>query len=67
MATNILARDFKIKLSDYRSIDISVDRHIRKVLGRLGLVPEDPSEEHVTYLARELSLDYPGIIDSAII
>ena len=57
------AREFKIKFSDYRSIDISADRHVKRVLSRLGVVPIDPSEEQVIYAAREISPDFPGIID----
>ena len=36
MATNILARQFKIPMSDYYSVDISLDVHIQRVLKRLG-------------------------------
>ena len=63
MATNLLARIFKIKFSDYYSIDISPDVHIKRVLARMGYVPHDPSSEMVIYKARELNPEYPGIID----
>lgn len=63
MAANILAREFKIPFSDYRSIDISADRHVKRVLCRLGLIPMHPSTEQVIYIARKISPDYPGIID----
>jgi endonuclease III len=63
MATNILARQFKIELSDYYSIDISPDVHIKRVLARMGLVPQNPSSEMVIYKARELNPEFPGIID----
>ena len=39
MATNILARELKVPLSDYYSVDISADVHVRRVFVRLGLVP----------------------------
>ena len=66
MAANILARDFKIPMKDYSSIDISPDVHVRTVLARLGFVPKDAKYELVAYRARELNPDYPGVIDSPI-
>ncbi|MBD3376227.1 iron-sulfur cluster loop [candidate division KSB1 bacterium] len=63
MNANILARDFKIKLSDYYSIDISADVHVRRVFTRLGLVPEQASVEQLVYRARGLYPDFPGIMD----
>ena len=63
MATNILARNFKIPLSDYYSIDISPDVHVNRVLKRTGLVHPDSSMEAIIYKARELNPDFPGIID----
>jgi endonuclease III len=63
MATNLLARILRIKFSDYYSIDISPDVHIKRVLARMGFVPYDPSPEMVIYKARELHPEYPGIID----
>ncbi|MDR2579642.1 MAG: hypothetical protein LBC85_01445 [Fibromonadaceae bacterium] len=63
MATNILARQFKIKFSDYFSIDISPDVHVKRVLSRMGFVPHNPSPEMVIYKARELHPEFPGVID----
>jgi len=63
MATNILARNFKIPLSDYYSIDISPDVHVDRVLKRTGLVHPDSSREALIYKARELNPEFPGIID----
>jgi endonuclease III len=63
MITNILARRFKIEFSDYYSIDISPDVHIKRVLSRMGFVKRDPSPELVIYKARELYPQFPGIID----
>jgi len=63
MTANILARQFKIPFSDYYSIDISPDVHIKRVLSRLGYVEKDPSPELVIYKARELYPEFPGIID----
>ena len=63
MATNILARQFKIPLSDYYSIDISPDVHVDRVLKRAGLVNRDASREAIIYKARALNPEFPGIID----
>lgn len=63
MATNILARNFKVELSDYYSIDISVDVHIRRVFIRLGLISADASNEQVIFRARALSPEFPGLLD----
>jgi endonuclease III len=63
MAANILARQFKIEFSDYCSIDISPDVHIKRVLARMGYVKIDASNEKIIYKARELNPEFPGIID----
>ncbi len=63
MAANILAREFKVPFSDYYSIDVSVDTHIRRVFTRLGLVPADASVEQIIYKARALSPEFPGLLD----
>ena len=63
MAANILARQFKIKMSDYYSIDISPDVHIKRVMYRLGFVEKEAQNEMIIYKARELNPQFPGIID----
>jgi hypothetical protein len=63
MATNILARDFKIRFSDYYSIDVSPDVHVRRVMSRMGLVEKKASNDKIIYKARELCPEFPGIID----
>lgn len=63
MATNILARQFKIPFRDYYSIDVSVDVHVRRVLARLGLVAVNPTVEQVVYAARSINPEFPGVID----
>lgn len=65
MAANILVRDFKIPVSDRFSLDISPDVQVRRVFTRLGLIPEDSSDEQLTYTARAMSPAYPGIFDLA--
>lgn len=63
MAANILARDFKIPFSDFFSIDISADSHVRRVFWRLSLCPQDASVEQVIYKARALWPVFPGLMD----
>jgi len=64
MASNLLARELKVKFSDYYSIDISVDRHVRRVFYRLGLTKKKSTTEQVIYKARALNPEFPGMIDS---
>ena len=63
MAANILARQFKIPMSDYYSIDISTDVHIKRVMERLGYLKEKATNTQIIYKAREICPEYPGIID----
>lgn len=63
MATNILARELKIPFSDYYSIDISADVHVRRVLYRIGLIERHASVEQIIYKARALNPEFPGLID----
>lgn len=63
MAATILARHFRIKFSDYYSIDISPDVHVRRVFRRLGLVDTAASVEEVIYRGRSHSPAFPGLLD----
>lgn len=63
MAVNILTRDFKIKFSDYYSVDISADVHVRRVFSRLGLTDKNASIEEVIYKARAMYPEFPGLLD----
>jgi len=63
MATNILAREFKVLFSDYYSIDVSADVHVKRVFARLGLCSSDASVEEVVYRARALHPEFPGLMD----
>jgi len=63
MATNILAREFKIQFADHFSIDISADVHVRRVFARLGLCAPDASVEQVIYKAKALHPEFPGMMD----
>ena len=64
MAANLLARIFKVEMSDYYSIDVSVDVQVRRVLERLRVVRVGASPEEVIYAARSLNPEYPGILDA---
>lgn len=70
MAANILVRQYGVELSDYASIDISPDVHVRRTMKRLGLIPNingkadfNKINELIIYTAREINPEYPGIID----
>lgn len=64
MATNILARDFKIPMKDYRDIDISTDRHVKRVFIRMGFIEKGTKNDELIFIAREIYPDYPGILDA---
>lgn len=63
MATNILARDFKVSMKDYLCIDISPDVQVKRVFNRLGFISDSASDDELLYAARELNPLYPGIFD----
>lgn len=63
MATNILVRHFKVEFSDYSSVDVSVDVHLRRVFTRLGLISEGASQEEVILRARAIHPVFPGLMD----
>lgn len=63
MATNILARDFKITMQDKICIDISPDVQVKRVFTRLGLISKNASNDELIYCTRELNPNYPGIFD----
>ncbi len=62
MATNILVRDLGVRVTDWESIDVSYDVHVRRVFLRAGLVGRD-TEEDVISAARHLNPRYPGALD----
>ena len=63
MAANILVRHFKVPLRDYYFVDISVDVQVRRVMTRLGFVPEGATDDLLIYAAREAHPEFPGIFD----
>jgi endonuclease-3 len=62
MAANILAREFKIPLRDYYSIDVSVDSHVKRVFQRLNLV-DSSNVDSIVFKARVISPEFPGLVD----
>jgi len=64
IAANILAREIRIPFSDYHSVDISPDVHVRRVFRRLGLVSDKATAEELVYKARSLHPEYPGLLDN---
>lgn len=63
MAANILARDFKIPMLDFSSIDIAPDVQVKKFFVENGLLRKEASNDELIYLAREIYPEYPGILD----
>ena len=63
MATNILVRQFDVKLKDKSSIDVSPDIHVMRIFYRLGLISSENAKDEAIYMARALYPEYPGIVD----
>ena len=63
MAAKILATQFKIEMSEYSSIDVSLDVHVVRVMKRL-FFDDDATDEQIKTKAREINPEFPGIIDS---
>lgn len=60
---NGLFRDFKIKLSDSSSLDVTPDLPVRRVFRRTGFINRHASDEELIYSAREMHVRYPGIFE----
>ena len=54
MAVNILSRDYKVPMTDMSAIDISPDRHVKRCMYRLGLIPERKEHDFLIYLKLKL-------------
>jgi endonuclease-3 len=65
MATNLLARDFKVPMTDYSSIDIAPDVRVKRFFVENNLLRKNASNDELIYLARELFPEFPGILDYA--
>lgn len=63
MASNILARELKIPLTDHCCIDISPDVHVKRVFRRIGIINENATANEIIYRAKEINPKYPGILD----
>lgn len=55
---NVFSEDF-----DRSAIDISPDRHVQRVMTRLGLVGEFPSVNQIIFKAKEIYPPFPGLLD----
>ncbi len=62
MATNILARYFKVPMSDCYSIEVTVDGRMKRVLSRMGIV-DSKKPKYIQLTVREMYPKYPGIFD----
>jgi endonuclease III len=60
---NSLYRDFKVRVTDTSSLDLSPDQYTRRIFQRTGFINRTSSDEELIYCARELHLGYPGIFD----
>ena len=72
MATNILSRDYGVKIKDHYAIDISPDIHVKRTMYRLGLLPEQENIDFsqidstkVIYKAKSINPTFPGLMDLA--
>ena len=63
MAVNVLARAYKVPMSDRTAIDIAPDRHTLRVFYRLGLIEDRRNVGELIDTARTLHAEYPGIFD----
>lgn len=64
MAAMILVRDFNIQLSNYHYIDIAIDAHVSRVMGRLGLVAEGSDPSMKIAKIRAINPKFPGKLDA---
>jgi endonuclease-3 len=65
MAANILVRDFKVPMVGLSSIDISPDRRVMRFFKTHHLLRPEAGTDELIYLARELSPEFPGLLDYA--
>jgi endonuclease III len=53
-----------VQFSDPYNIPVKPDSHVIRVMGRLGLIPPQSTEQDAVAKARALKPDYPGALDS---
>ncbi|MDE0518564.1 MAG: hypothetical protein OXH36_03280 [Bdellovibrionales bacterium] len=64
MAVNLLDQENLFSENfDRSAIDISPDRHVQRVMTRLGLVDESPSVSQIIFKAKEIYPPFPGLLD----
>lgn len=62
-----LVRDHRIKVSDRSSLDLTPDAAVVRVMARLGLLDEGASRDSAIYVAREISPDFPAVVESCLV
>ena len=62
-AVAILVRKFKIPVKDKTAIDISINKQLKRVFPRLGLVSKSASDNAIIEKAQNLYPPYPGVFD----
>ena len=63
MAANLLYTNLGVKFTDLCNIDIAVDRHVKRVFERTGLVEQNAGKNAIIQRAREINPEYPGRLD----
>ncbi|MGL5245974.1 MAG: hypothetical protein ACRC8C_00155 [Mycoplasmoidaceae bacterium] len=60
----VLVNKFKVKLSEYASINISNDKNVRRAMLEMKLIDEFSSYDDMKKICTILNPNYPGIFDS---
>lgn len=60
----VIVNKFKVKLSEYASINISNDKNVRRAMLEMKLIDEDSSYEDMKKICSILNANYPGVFDS---
>lgn len=69
MATNILSRDYNVRMQELTAVDISPDVHVKRIMYRLGLVDskdgnwQQISATSIINKAALLNIKFPGVFD----